>query len=347
MSRRSRLFRPNRTGGPDAQSEYQDPYDFAAARYRITQGDMYEQQARAEIDRGNRMPLPYQSPSALAGMPSASGVDPRQAANYMNLHARHAVNAAPNVAGRRQTLEGGFGAPPDRVNPDQWFDARKRFGYGEAQSRGPGYSDRWDSQQGEERTAGRLESPTTFDQQVFRERSYLHIRAGGEAVVPGEGTYNGNAILRVTVGNFKNGGAESRQFWLGGGLVACFDLRGWENIRFELIELLDGTFVEFAWTDRGLQGPDRSLQYPDVYQTSLLTVPVPEGAYALTIDDPGAPVNLFWTGRRLGNIPWTFQEQVNTAASGASTYFGQLIPVRAPTIRMDANVDVLWWLRPI
>lgn len=356
----SRIFRPGPGGFPQDQINdprlrglkvgrdgRQDPYDVSAARYSVMQGDRYEQQARREMDMGHRLPLPYQAPSALAGMPSVTGVRPQDEAHFDNLNPGYAVHTAGSIAGRRQTQEGGFGQMRQEMG-GPWFDARKRFGYGPSQSRGTGFDERWDVQQGEERTAGRLERVQKFDQEVMPGRPYLHIRAGGQTTVPGEGTYDGNAIITITAGNFRNGGEQIRRFWVGGGIVACFDLKGWESINFNLEELLDGTFVEFAWTDRGLAGPDRSLLLPAQYTTSLTTSPVPQGAYAVTIDDPGvSPVALEWVGRAPGNVVWTAVDQVDTAPSGASLYFGQRIDVKAPTFRLDTNADLLWWLRPI
>lgn len=325
----------------------QDPYDVAAARYQVLNGDPYAESAREQEAIGRRLPLPYQAPSALAGMPSVTGVPIADQAMYADLNNEFAINAAPSVAGMRQTQFGGFGARTDTAG-GPWFDARHRLGYGRAQSRGSGFDERWDTQPGEERTAGRLTRVTKFDQEVNPDRPYLHLRAGGTSA-QAEGTYDGNAIMTVIAGNYKNGGTEIRRFWIGGGIVACFDLRLWENVSIELEELLDGTFVDFAWTDRGLEGSHRSLLLPDTYGVALgTTIPVPQGAHAISIEEPGGggPTTLVWTGRAPGGGVWSFTETVNTAAL-SQLYYGKQIPVKAPTFRMSTTGDILWWLRPI
>ena len=340
---RLRGLDPRSIGSSQGRS---DPYDISAARYSLQAGDPYEKAARNQEDMGHRFPLPYQSPSALAGMPSLSGRPVGDSAIYESLHNDHSVNPAASVSGQRQTQAGTFGTLQDTNGGPHW-DARKRFGYGQMGSRGTGYDDRWDTKSGEERTAGRLEKATTFDQEIMPHRPYLHLRAGGAASLA-EGQYDGNAIFTVVAGNFQHGGTQIRQFWVGGGTVACFDLRGWDSVKIKLEELLDGTFAEFAWTDRGLAGQHRSLMYPDTYTSSASVVPVPQGAYAIAIEDPrGGPTTLEWTGRRSGNALWTFTEEVDTPASRSGIYYGQKIEVKGPTFKMSTSGDITWFLRPI
>jgi hypothetical protein len=321
-------------------------YDMTAQRYAVTQGDPYEQEAQRQRDLGQRMPLPYQFPSALAGMPSLTGVAPQDQAYYENMHSDHAANPAGAVAGQRQTHWGSFGARTD-TSGGPWNDARRRFGYGQMGSRDAGYSDEWDTPLARERTAGRLTQTQSFDQEVMPHRPYLHLRAGGVSV-QAEGRYVGNALMRVTAGNFEHGGTQIRQFWVGGGLVAAFDLKGWDNVRIELLELMDDTFVEFAWSTEGLaDNMSSTLMFPQIYTTAATSSPTPQGAYALQIEEPagGGPVVLEWTGQ-VGGAVFTFSETVGDPTA-SQLYFGQMIPVKAPTFRIDTSTDIVWALRPI
>lgn len=339
-------FRDPRLRGLAPPPKFADPYDREAARYRVMRQDPNDAVAQRELEIGRRAPLPYQSASALAGMPSVTGVAPEDTRMYADMHSDHAVNPASAVAGQRQTHWGTTGARTE-TQGGPWFDARKRFGYGEMRSRGTGYSDEWDAKQGKERTAGRLERPTTFDQEVIEARPYLHLRAAGTSV-QAEGTYNGNAIMTVTAGNFQHGGVQVRQFWIGGGMVACFDLKGWDTVRINLQELLENTYVEFAWTDRGLSGGDMSLLYPERYEAASGSIPVPEGAFAISVEDPGGgpTTTLTWTGRRLGNIVFPLTDTIDTAVA-SSMYYGQRIEVKGPIFSLDRDADIMWWLRPI
>lgn len=321
-------------------------YDISAQRYAVTQGDPYEQEAARQRELGQRMPLPYQAPSALAGMPSVTGVAPEDSGYYEDMHADHASNPSGAVAGQRQTHWGSFGARTDTAG-GPWWDARHRFGYGQMQSRDTGYSDEWDTPLAKERTAGRITVTGAFDQEVMSARPYLHLRAGGVSQ-QAEGTYFGNALVRVTAGNFEHGGSQVRTFWLGGGLTAEFNLKGWDNVRVETLELMDDTFMEFAWSTEGLQGVTNSTLYlPQNYTASATTSPVPQGAVSIAIEEPagGGPVTLEWTGQ-VGGAVFTFTQVVATPAA-SQLYFGQWIPVLAPTFRIDTSADIVWQLRPI
>jgi len=322
-----------------------NPYDAQAA---VLRGDPNQLAVRQASELGSRIPAHLQSPSAQMGLPSVTGVAPADQAYYTDLHSDHAANPSGAVAGQRQTHWGTTGARTDTAG-GAWWDARKRFGYGQMGARDAGYSEEYDNPVAQERTAGRLENPTTFDQEVMPHRPYLHIRARGTSA-QGEGTYEGMAIVQVTAGNFQHGAAEVRRFWVGGGIIAAFDLRGWDNVRIDIEELLDNTYVEFAWTADGLMGNARWLLFPEAYTTAATTVAVPDGAYAVAVESPtpGVPVTttLTWTGRRPGNAVWTMTEIVGDPTV-TNTYYGAPIDVKAPTFRLDRSVDLLWYLRPI
>lgn len=322
-----------------------NPYD---ARAAIIQGDPNQLAVRQASDLGSRIPAHLQTPSAQLGMPSVTGVSPQDQAYYTDLHSDHSANPSGAVAGQRQTHWGSFGARTDEQG-GAWWDARKRFGYGQLGARDAGYSDEYDGAVAQERTAGRLEDVTTFDQEVMPHRPYLHLRARGLST-QAEGTYRGNAIVRVTAGNFQHGAQEVRRFWIGGGIVAAFDLRGWDNVRIEVQELMDDTFVEFAWTADGLMGQSRWLLFPEAYTTAAAASPVPDGAYAVAVESPtpgvAATTTLEWTGRRPTNAVWTMTEIVGDPTV-SNKYYGQPIDVKAPTFRLDTSGDILWYLRPI
>jgi hypothetical protein len=338
--------------GPNAANK---GYDASARRYAVMSGDPQEQAVRHEAQLGRRVPAQYQTPSAQAGLPSVTGQHPSEDGIYQDMHSPEAAWNAAAVAGQRQTQWGTQGARTDTAG-GPWWPARQRFGYGEAGYRGAGYSEEFDSGQNLERRAGRLTATTAFDQEVSETHPYLHIRARGESTQV-EGTYEGNALIEVTVGNFgAEGGAEDRRrFWVGGGLLGVFNLRGWNNVRIEVVEILDGTFVEFAWTQDGLPGDNSTLLLPQVYTASANVMPVPNGAYAVTIENPapaivGTVINLQWIGR-IGGAPFTFTTQVSDNSVVATprpyVYFCSVTPVLAPAFRIDTSVDLVWWLRTI
>ncbi len=339
------------------------PPTIANRRYSLLSGDPYEKVARDQQDMGRRLPSSFDAPSAQQGRRSLSGKLPRS--SYQDLGDASVYNAG-SIAGMHETYQGTYGVP----SSDPWnWDARHRFGYGQTGSRGAGFSDRWDVANAKERTAGRLTTTGAFDQAVQWDRPYLQMRArslGQNPVHEPEGDYEGCATIRITTGNFQDGqGSQRRTFWLGGGMVAAFDLQGWNTVKINVLEILDGTFVEFAWTREGLHGDNRTLYYPDTYDTSADSSPVPEGAYAIWIENPnpavpGTTVTLEWIGQR-GGVVRTLSQDVSDNSAVAFTrpyaFFANPIQAIAPTFRisptagapatMGASVDIAWMLRPI
>ena len=329
-------------------------YDLAARRYAVGHTNPYDEVAQREQEIGRRTPLPYQAPSALAGMPSVTGQDPRAANNYVDLHSNYAAVPAASIGGQRQTQSGTFGARTDTAG-GAWYDARKRLGYGESGSRGTGYSAEFDSGAGRERRSGRVTQVGAFSQDIDPQWPWLRLTARGSATLA-EGSYSGMSLVRITAGLHEGGGEEqTRLFWIGGGLVASFDLAGWDNVKVEVIEMVTGTFVCFAWTSEALPGDNSSLYLPETYVASALVAPSPEGAYAVTIENPapgvpGTTVTLRWVGR-LAGVPFTFTQLVSDNSVVAGTrpyvYFGEPIPVLGPSFRIDTDVDMVWWERTI
>ncbi len=329
-------------------------YDLTARRYAVGRADPYDAIARREQDLGRRLPLPYQAASALAGMPSLTGHSPTEDNLYTDLHSDHAAVPSGSMAGQRQTHAGTFGARTDTAGGG-WWPARKRYGYGQMGSRDTGYSEEWDTAANRERRSGRITQVGAFSQEVDPNWPWLRLTSKGSAT-EAEGTYDGMALVRVTAGLHEGGGEEqSRLFWLGGGMVASFDLKGWSQVTVEAVELLEGTFMGFAWTTEALPGDNSSLYLPESYVTAATSVPVPEGAYAFTIENPapavpGTTVTISWVGRFGGGV-FTFSQLVSDNSVVAGTrpyvYFGEPIPILAPTFRIDTSVDLVWWLRTI
>lgn len=332
-------------------------------RYNVMSGDPYEQVVRQQQEMGRRMPSMLDTPSAQQGRRSLSGKLPQESRIYQDLRGDNAAYGAGSIAGMHETMSGTIGSMGS--DPYQW-DARHRFGYGQLGARGSGYSERWDTAQGKERTAGKLTTTGSFDQAVRPDRPYLQLRARSNnensPVIQPEGEYEGNALIRVTAGNFEDGqGVQRRTFWVGGGLVAVFDLMGWNNVRINIQEILAGTFVEFAWTREGLHGDNRSLYFPDRYTEAAISSPVPEGAYAVSIENPtpgvaGNTATIEWTGQ-VGGSAFTFSQGVSdNAQMGVGVarpygFYGTPVPVLAPTFRITHpavdSFDLVWWLRPI
>lgn len=329
------------------------------SQYDVMTGDPYEQAARREQEMGRRLPSSFDTPAAQRGSRSLAGKLPNL---HQDLSGGHAVYDAASVAGMHTTFSGTIGNTP---NPYYWDD-RHRFGYAEGGVRGPGFSDRWDVPHAKERTAGRLEQTGSFDQAVRAERPYLQLRAratdpNGPVVQP-EASYQGAALVQITAGNFEDGqGVQQRTFLLGGGFVGAFDLQGWNNVRIDVQELLAGTYVEFAWTRNGLSGDNRSLYLPDRYTTSATGDPVPEGAYALVIENPtplvaGNTATVDWISRFNGAAFTITQGVSDNAQMGVGVarpyaFYGTPIEVYGETFVINHaatnNFDIMWLLRPI
>jgi hypothetical protein len=317
--------------------------------YSVMNPDPYAAAAIRDQELGHRLPIQYQAPSSLAGRPSLTGHRP--SSGYENMYPDHSVFDSRSVAGQRQTQWGTSGTPMS--DPYNW-DARRQFGYGDMRSR-DGYSQDWDTPANKERTAGRLSTTGSFDQAINPARPYLQLRARGDST-QAEGSFSGNALIRVTAGNFENGqGSQVREFWLGGGLVAAFDLMNWNNVRINILEIMDDTWVEFAWTSEGLHGGDRDLYKPEHYVASADVAAVPEGAYAVIIENPvpavaGTTIDINWVGY-IGGAAFTFTEQVSdnsaVAAPRPYAYFANPVRVKAPAFRIGTTVDLVWVLRPI
>jgi hypothetical protein len=322
-------------------------------RFAITHTDPYEEVARKEAELGRRMPLPYQAPSALAGhlpMP-----DDRYQSQYESLHNDHSIYASHQVAGRRMTQYGSFGSDQAQVIP---WNARDRFGYGRIGARGGGgYDEIWDARNARERRSGRLSDPTRFSQAVDHRYPFLHIVARGVNETP-EATYEGNAHMRVTAGLSETGGAElTREFWLGGGLTARFDLQGWDQVTIEVINLLDNTNVQFAWVTNGLQSsdPQGTLYLPQQVDRGSPFIPVPEGAYAVVIEDPalavpGTVLSVTWrtAGAALpGDVNVTVD--VDDGTTGTNNQFGQPLNVLGTVVDFGGvgTLDLVWLLNSI
>lgn len=329
--------------------------------YALTHPDPYSNAARAAVEMGHRLPSPFQAPQTMGRRDPASqlGLPPSV---YADMHSPASVFSTQSVAGVHETYAGSVG----RVDPTPVpWDARHRMGYAQLGTRGAGYSDQWDTPQGRERTGGRLTKTGKFDQNVRTGLPYLQLRARSDLtqgpVDTAEAEYEGNALIRVTAGNFQDGqGVQRRTFWLGGGFVAVFDLMGWNNVTINILEILDGTFVEFAWTKEGLHGDNRTLYYPQRYTTAAKGEPVPEGAYALAIENPlpataGNTATVEWIGR-LNGSPFTFSQNVSDNANIPASprpyaFYGSPITTYAPTFRIThgsvTSFDLVWLLRPI
>lgn len=326
-----------------------------AARSAIMNPDPYEEQARQQREIGRRMPLPYQAASSLAGLPSPTGEPPEASKIYADIGSPSSIYSSQSIAGQHETQARSFGAPPDTL--ENYWDERHRFGYGQMQSRGAGYSEDWDTRGGRERTAGRLSTTGSFDQHVRPDIPYLQLKAGGSATEP-EGTFDGNALVSVSVGNFQDGQAtQTRTFLLGGGFVGAFDLRRWDNVTITVLELMADTYVEFAWTAEGLPGEDRSLYYAQQYVADGTQQPVPEGAHSVYVMNPApsvvaTTVTLTWLSY-LNGSPFSFPMEVSDNSTVAQpavrpySYFANPIRVLGTTFQIDESTNLVWALRPI
>jgi hypothetical protein len=298
------------------------------------------------------MPAPYQTPSALAGA-LPFGQDPSYyASQYEDLHSDASVWPAASEAGRRMTQSGTFGS--NEFEPDMW-DARARAGFGRSGSRGPGFDEAWDTSGSRERRSGRVSEIGVFSQKVDPRWPFLYLAAKGVAVSGGN-TYLGNAFLRVVAGLSETGGAEQvRFFYLGGGMTAQFDLQGWDAVTVRVISLLANTFVEFGWVTNGIR-TETTLYYPQRFVPGAGAVAVPQGAYALYVEDPtpGAGPTItdvtWWTqGAGTGGADLSFLVEVGDVST--LNQYGQPLPTLGTSVQIAApggvSVDAVWALRGI
>lgn len=325
-------------------------YDIAAARFRMSRGDPYEELARRELEIGRRQPLPYAAPSALAGtLPMSPEYYQSQ---YEDLHNTHATVNSGSMAGRRTTAWGTLGEVTPQSIP---FSARDQFGAKAGGGRGgPGLAPEWDLGNNRERRSGRMTSPTRFSQRVDPRYPFLHLVALG-VTSSGGLNYDGNAHMRVRAGNFDTGGAQlTREFFLGG-RAARFDVNGFDQCEITIIDLLDNTNVQFMWVTNGLQVGDPFLIFPQRI-TAGVSIPVPEGAQYLILEDPalGVPAttaDVVWTTALAGpgTVPITIE--VDDGSSGSANQFGRRLGVYGTTVTITSGAvaafDVVWLLEPI
>jgi hypothetical protein len=331
-----------------ARSSSESGYDFSARAYQVTHEDPYEEQARREQELGRRMPAPYQAASALAGTLPFGQSPAYYKSQYEDLHSDASVWPAASEAGRRMTQSGTFGS--NEFEPDMW-DARARAGFGRSGSRGPGFDEEWDARGGRERRSGRVTAVGLFSQKVDPRWPFLYLAAKGD-VTSGGNAYSGNAFLRVEAGLSETGGAEQvRDFYLGGGMTAQFDLHGWDTATIRVTRILAGTWVEFAWVTNGIR-TDTTLFYPQTFVPAAGAVQVPQGAYALYIEDPTPAVpatitNVTWItqGAGVGGADLSFLVEVGD--TNTNNQYGQPLPTLGTAVQISAAVDAVWALRGI
>jgi hypothetical protein len=331
--------------------------DMGKLRHDVMHPDPYNEQARSEREIGHRMPLPYSSPTAMAGtlpMPASN-----YESQYENLHSSRASVMAPSVSGRRETMSGTYGAITPQANP---WSARDRFGFGRMGSRGGGgYSEEWDARPTMQRRSGKWTTTSKAAQTVDPRWPFLHLVAKGDTTNGGN-AYDGNALIRVQAGLHDTGGAQAtREFWLGGGFTAQFDLNGWDQATIEVLDILVGTNVQFAWVTSGMQGGPRNLYLPQRVSTGGAAVPVPEGADSLIIEDPalgiaGTTFRLAWITQGAsfpGDVVMTVD--VDDGFSGSNNQYGQELQVLGTAVDFvglagggpDFDVDIVWVMRSI
>lgn len=342
-------------GGQAGQGQGSGGYDLAAQRYMVTHEDPYAEMARRETEIGRRMPRPYQAASAMAGqmLPPERGES-----QYTEIYDATAAYNSANYSGQHSTQWGTIGRPD--VRPAYW-DARQQFGAMGSRSR-DGFSDEWDARAGRERRSGRLDgNMSTMSQRIDPRFPYLRLRAYG-ATTDGGNAYNGNAQVRVTAGLSETGGAQpSRLFWLGGGFNGEFDLQGFEQCTVEVVDILAGTWVEFAWATNGMQSGSKDLFLPQRITPAVGGMSVPEGAYQVIVEDPtpgvaGSIVTIAWTTANAagGGVDLVFTQTVsdNSLPVVTGSYFGQRLDVLGTNVAWTlpggiASVDVVWILRTI
>ena len=133
---------------------------------------------------------------------------------------------------------------------------------------------------------------------------------------------------------------------MGGGWTGQFNLQGWDTVKIEVLELLTNSNVQFAWSSEGLENGNQDLFLPESVDTGV-PLPVPNGAYAILVEDPtgGVPTTLAWETILTAG----FTDIVTTFAGGP--LYGQPIPTKGTLFSViqagAATVDVVWLLRPI
>ena len=310
------------------------------------------------------------SPGQRVALAPGPGVRQDSPYFYTDLHP-NAVWPAAAVAGRRMTQMGTYG---DERNPERyWEDARERVQRQESGGRAPSYTSS-DAPRIPFRRSGTLgrpvgESiPSAWSQNVPCDYPFLHLKAGGEITASGgEGTFVGNCRIRVTAGMFETGGATAvRTFWLGGGLTGQFNLAGWDQCTVEVLDMEEGTNVSFAWVTTGMQASNQTLYMPTTLAQSGAGTPVPEGAYALVMQDTGpgtltSEAAITWYtldpvgAAPAGGISMTINIGNGTSSFATANQFGTPLPVLGTNIAFtgitppDATViaDIVWLLRPI
>lgn len=274
----------------------------------------FQSEAAQERMMGERFPMPYQAVRAE--------LNPIR--EYPDSHFPPMYRAR-QLGGQRRTMWGDFARDQELFDSDVSSEARHTVLAPVRHSR-----DRFDGYEGEEnrQTSGRLSTVgESFNASIPRARPNLVLEIVG----------NGMALMTVEAGQAMGGAVLTRQFVLGNGFTAGFELGNYSSVLVRVDSLDANIRVQWSFTNQLLLASDRNLYLPQ-YLVGGVEVPVPSGAFAV-IPALGAPG---WQWRTTQGFVGVF------GGAGIAIQANVLNHVMGGWATPPAGSDnqVLWVLRP-
>lgn len=273
----------------------------------------FQSEAAQERMMGERFPAPYQ----------AARAELNPIREYPDSHFPPMYRAR-QLGGMRRTMWGDFALDQQLFDSDVSSEARHTA---LAPVRHP--RDRFEGYEGEEnrQTSGRLSTVgESFNTSIPRARPNLVLEIVG----------NGMALVTVEAGQAMGGAVLTRQFVLGNGFTAGFELGNYSSVLVRVDSLDANIRVQWSFTNQLLLASDRSLYLPQFLNANV-EVPVPVGAFEI-IPATGDGV---WQWRTTQGFVGTFG-----GGGGMAVQSNVRNPVLGGWATPSGNNQVLWVLRP-
>jgi len=275
-----------------------------------------------QMEMGMRFPRPYDASMAEIMAENAAwwpGQTP-------DLHPRHAVYTHRDIAGQRRWSGGGYGVGTAREQMDSRMP-RQRAGARTDGGRGVGLIDAYDLDGSNFRYSGSLTqgSLEVTSQRVPCDRPVIRLISTG-----------GMMRVRATIGSANGGAEDTREFFLGNGYQATFDLAAWDFFKLRILQT-DAT-SKFSWAWISGQSAAGNQELILVQHLGIPNVPydVPQGSFEAVFKTTD-------TALRWDN---TTVEGVGASTFDVNAPAGAKIPVIGFQVQPTVINRVSWFIRP-
>lgn len=273
-----------------------------------------------QMELGRRFPRPYDAALAEVQAENQAWFPVQQ------MHPRHAAFVGRDIAGQRRWSRGGYGVG----TPDWQMDprgARQRIGARTDGGRGIGLLDAYDLDGSNFRYSGSLPVGTTqtTSQRVPCDRPVVRLLATG-----------GMMRVEATVGSQNGGTEDTREFFLGNGYTATFDLAAWDFFKCRVIQTDATAKLSYAWLSGQSAAGNQDLFLVQHMTVALADYDVPKGAYQAvfqTLDN-----SLLWLNNNV--------EDVGASTFDVTAPAGLKIDVLGFQVRPSGINRVAWVMRP-